>query len=64
MSNKILYRSLNDIIKYPKKAKVFFDIDIGGTRSGRINFELFNDVVPETANNFKSLCTGEKGLGR
>ena len=38
--------------------KVFFDISIGGKNAGRIEFELFNDVVPKTAENFRSLCVG------
>lgn len=43
--------------------KVFFDVDIGGTGAGRIVMELRSDVVPKTAENFKALCTGEKGFG-
>eukprot|EP00929_Paragymnodinium_shiwhaense_P092101 TRINITY_DN51988_c0_g1_i1.p2 TRINITY_DN51988_c0_g1~~TRINITY_DN51988_c0_g1_i1.p2 ORF type:complete len:184 (-),score=33.53 TRINITY_DN51988_c0_g1_i1:139-690(-) len=38
---------------------VFFDISIGGHASGRIKIELFKDLVPKTAENFRQLCTGE-----
>ena len=44
--------------------RVYFDISIGGTPAGRIEFELFADVTPKTAENFRALCTGEKGVGR
>merc|ERR1712111_215187 len=44
--------------------KVFFDMTIGGTAAGRIVMELRADVVPNTAENFRALCTGEKGTGR
>jgi cyclophilin family peptidyl-prolyl cis-trans isomerase len=42
---------------------VFFEISINGKVAGKINFELFADVVPKTAENFKQLCTHEKGYG-
>merc|ERR1719356_2192648 len=44
--------------------KVFFDMTIGGEAAGRITFELYADTVPKTAENFRCLCTGEKGKGR
>ncbi|KAI8381017.1 peptidyl-prolyl cis-trans isomerase cyp5 [Radiomyces spectabilis] len=43
--------------------KVFFDIAINGKPSGRMTFKLFSDTVPKTAENFRALCTGEKGTG-
>jgi peptidylprolyl isomerase len=44
--------------------RVFFDMTVGGAEAGRIEFELFADKVPKTAENFRALCTGEKGVGR
>ena len=43
---------------------VFFDIGIDGQPAGRMTFELYADVVPKTAENFRALCTGEKGVGK
>eukprot|EP00931_Biecheleriopsis_adriatica_P083164 TRINITY_DN5670_c0_g3_i1.p1 TRINITY_DN5670_c0_g3~~TRINITY_DN5670_c0_g3_i1.p1 ORF type:complete len:349 (+),score=68.66 TRINITY_DN5670_c0_g3_i1:44-1090(+) len=43
---------------------VFFEMEIGGRPAGRIDMELYADAVPKTAENFRALCTGEKGLGR
>jgi peptidyl-prolyl isomerase D len=41
----------------------FFDISIGGRPAGRVIFQLYSDAVPKTAENFRALCTGEKGIG-
>ncbi|KAL4004287.1 signal-regulatory protein beta 2 [Sarotherodon galilaeus] len=43
--------------------RVFFDITIDGANAGRIVMELRADVVPKTAENFRALCTGERGFG-
>jgi len=42
---------------------VFMDINVAHERLGRVVFELFADEVPKTAENFRALCTGEKGVG-
>eukprot|EP00300_Choanocystis_sp_HF-7_P031477 c40850_g1_i1.p1 GENE.c40850_g1_i1~~c40850_g1_i1.p1 ORF type:complete len:181 (-),score=22.36 c40850_g1_i1:52-567(-) len=44
--------------------RVFFDVSIGGQKAGRIVMELFADKTPKTAENFRALCTGEKGIGK
>ena len=46
-----------------KLPRVFFDVTADGNPLGRIEMELRSDVVPKTAENFRALCTGEKGFG-
>lgn len=43
--------------------RVFMDMEADGKPAGRIVIELRNDIVPKTAENFRQLCTGEKGFG-
>jgi len=42
--------------------RVFFDIEINGKAMGRIEFVLYMDESPNAAENFRALCTGEKGV--
>jgi peptidylprolyl isomerase len=43
---------------------VFFDISVDGNYLGRVEMTLRSDIVPKTSENFRSLCTGEKGVSQ
>ena len=45
-----------------KTPRVYMDIMIGADAAGRVVFELFSDLAPRTAENFRGLCTGEYGI--
>ena len=51
-------------VEAPVRPVVYFDVEVDGEGSlGRIVIELFSDIVPKTVENFRCLCTGEKGVG-
>lgn len=52
------------VMSKKKNPLVFLDVSIDGEPVQRIIIELFANVVPKTADNFRALCTGEKGIGR
>ena len=69
LTDKTLMTKLqNDITTLADVAMVsrphcFLDVSTGGDCVGRIVLALFSDIVPRTAENFRSLCTGEEGYG-
>ena len=46
-----------------KRPVCYLDLTLDKQSIGRVEIELRNDIVPKTAENFRALCTGEKGIG-
>ena len=46
-----------------KRSKVYLEVTTDGEDLGRVEIELFDDLVPRTTENFRQLCTGEPGFG-
>lgn len=49
-------------LRHPDNPVVFFDIAVGGHPIGRLRMEVYKDVVPKTAENFRQFCVGEKKM--
>ncbi len=56
-------KPLSKRIKSTANPRVYFDLEINGSRAGRLIMTLYADIVPLTAENFRCLCTHEKGFG-
>ena len=59
MSSFHSWSKIQSHLRHPHNPVVFFDVRIGTTDMGRILMELYFDLVPRTAENFRQFCTGE-----
>ncbi len=58
--------SIKPEVKHEDKSglpRVWLDIKIGQSEAKRVTIALYNDILPRTCENFRALCTGEKGKG-
>lgn len=47
----------------PENVRCYFDMNIDNRPAGRVVFQLYEQLAPQTTENFRALCTGEKGNG-
>jgi peptidylprolyl isomerase len=62
--NLLAAAMLSSVATAADNPKVALDVSIDGKPAGTLTIELFADVAPKTAENFRALCTGEKGEGK
>lgn len=62
-TSKTSQGSIDKALALRTNPRVFFQISIGGEDQGKVVVQLRMDRVPKTAENFRQLCTGEKGFG-
>jgi len=55
---------MRDEVDTTVTSRVFLDLSIGGAPLGRVTLGLYGNAAPRTAENFRCLCTGERGLGQ
>lgn len=51
-------------VSSPDNPRVWFDVSVNHRQVGRVECELFKQICPKTVENFRCLCTGEKGIGK
>ena len=63
---RLLITALGPLVPNAKgdNPHVFFDVKQGDEKLGRVVMQLYADITPKTAENFRALCTGEKGTGK
>ena len=54
-----------DVLTSPAKvtSRCYLDVSVGGKSAGRIVIDLYGEIAPKTAENFRQLCSGEAGFG-
>ena len=59
----LIVTSIHCVLGKKKRSKVYLEVTADGEDLGRVEIELFDDLVPRTTENFRQLCTGEPGFG-